>query len=264
MNTLYVIYGLRLKSDKKIRYVGLTTKGKSVRFNNHFQDLKKFAGNNNPSRPVCHWLRKHGKDLVESVILESCPDNDIDYLNYAEKYWITSLREMGFNLLNLSNGGKGSNHITLTEEHKQNISNSVKIHFEKNKQKDVYEYWLEKYGAEEANRLREEKRKKASASISGKNNPMYGRTGESAPAFGRTGVKHPMYGKVHSDITKEKMSKKLLGKPKPIGMGLRLSFTRHTKNHTIKNINCMWCNGALLENEIKLKEKEFNGNETMG
>jgi hypothetical protein len=34
-----------------------------------------------------------------------------------------------------------------------------------------------------------------SNSLSGENNPMYGRTGENHPMYGRTGALHPMYGR---------------------------------------------------------------------
>jgi group I intron endonuclease len=41
-----------------------------------------------------------------------------------------------------------------------------------------------------------ESKAKTSDSISGANNPMYGRTGANHPMFGRTGANNPMYGKV--------------------------------------------------------------------
>lgn len=54
----------------------------------------------------------------------------------------------------------------------------------------------------------EEARVLFSKSISGKNNPMFGRTGEQHPNFGRhiEKEKHPMFGKHHTETSKEKMS----------------------------------------------------------
>lgn len=260
MDNLYIIYGLRLKGQKRSQYIGLTTRGAILRLQSHFLDSVKTSGNNNANRPVCNWIKKYGKENIELVTLEICPTGDIEYLNYAEKYWIKSFLEMGYVLKNVSTGGKGSKGVKYTEEQKIAASIRSKNFFKENGHKPVYDFWVEKYGVEEANRLREEKRKKASASISGSGNPMYGRTGENAPAFGRTGEKHPMYGKHQSDNAKQQMSEKLLGRPKPPAMGIRLSFTQHNKKHIIKKKNCKWCNGASLENEIQIKEKEFNAN----
>jgi len=55
-----------------------------------------------------------------------------------------------------------------------------------------------------------EQRKKRSELSSGKNNPMYGKSGELAPCYGRTGEKHPMYGKNHTQESKNKISNTLL------------------------------------------------------
>lgn len=53
------------------------------------------------------------------------------------------------------------------------------------------------------------KRKEWSLRISGKGNPMYGRSGPMCPASRRIGAAHPMFGKHHSLKSRNKISKSL-------------------------------------------------------
>lgn len=275
--TSYVIYGLRLKSDKTVRYVGLST-NPSRRLSSHFTK----ANPDKSSLPVHNWIRKHGKDAVEMVTLEECPI-DWDYLVYAEKYWIASLLFHGNDLLNLTSGGEGVLGLPawnkgipmtedqkdilrqanlgkiLTDDHKAAIQSSVMRHFEDNGHKPVYDFWLEKYGKEEADRLRELKRQKASASLSGEGNPMFGRTGQTAPHYGRVGDLHPMYGTHHSDEVRARISASTKGKPKSEITKIRMSYANHVRFHVDKiKTTCKWCLGADLQKEIQKRETELN------
>jgi hypothetical protein len=65
--------------------------------------------------------------------------------------------------------------------------------------KNNHSIWIEKYGIEEANKKREEVKRKKSESLSGKNNPMYG----------KIGINH---GKKLSKETKEKMKQAAIGR----------------------------------------------------
>lgn len=53
--------------------------------------------------------------------------------------------------------------------------------------KTVYGVWVEKYGVEEANRLKEIRREKQSIATSGKNNPMYGKPSPQGSGNGWSG-----------------------------------------------------------------------------
>lgn len=216
------------------------------------------------------------------VILEDC-GTDWDYMVYAEKYWILSFLDQGRDLLNLTSGGEGvlglipwNKGMAMSEDqkdllrqanlgkvhtdmHKQAIADGVKKHFETNGHKPVYDFWLEKYGEAEADRLREAKRQKASASLSGEGNPMFGRSGQEAPCYGRVGDKHPMYGTHHSEEVRARISATTTGKPKSEVTKIRMSYANHVRFHAVKEkTTCKWCLGAGLQNEIQKREAELD------
>lgn len=277
--TNYAIYGLRLKSDRAVRYVGLSVRPKE-RLSQHFSSSRP----DKSMLPVHCWIRKHGKDAVEMVILEDCGE-DWDYLTYAEKYWIASMLANGNDLLNLTSGGEGVLGLPawnkgipqtedvkdllrqanlgkmLSDDHKKAIRAGVIKHFEDNGHKPVYDFWLEKYGKDEADRLRELKRQKASASLSGEGNPMYGRTGQDAPHYGRVGSLHPMYGTHHSEEVRARISATTKGRPKSEATKIRMSYANHNRFHLEKiKTTCIWCYGADLQEEIQKRDNELNGN----
>ncbi len=217
------------------------------------------------------------------VILEDCV-TDWDYMIYAEKYWILSLLDQGKDLLNLTSGGDGVLGLIPwnkgkamsedqkdllrqanlgkihTDMHKKLIAEGVKRHFETNGHKPVYDFWLEKFGEQEADRLREVKRQKASASLSGEGNPMFGRSGQEAPCYGRVGEKHPMYGTHHSEEVRDRISASTKGRPKSEATKVRMSYANHVRSHSIKEkTTCKWCLGANLQTEIQKREAELNG-----
>lgn len=280
MTETYVIYGLRLSGSTEYRYIGLTTATLKKRLSGH-----KSQAFTKKSRLAVHcWMRKHGPDLILGEVMEYCPIDDLPYLNYAEKYWIQSLKEFGHRLLNHTDGGEGvlglpawnkglpmsedhkrmlrnihlgSNH---TEEQRHAISKGVRKHFEKNGHKPVYDFWVDSYGKDLADILREEKRKKASSSLSGTGNPMYGKSGQDAPCYGRVGSAHPMYGTHHTDEAKERISKATKGRPKSEITKIRMSFANHIRHHSSNaKESCRWCSGDSLDVVISVKEKELDG-----
>lgn len=281
----FCIYALKLKSKPGYRYVGQTTRDVRVRFNAHISD----TFNRNSAYPVHAWIRKYGKDEIEFEVLEAVEEGDREALDSAEINWIARLRLEGHDLLNLVEGGKGvtglvawNKGIPMTEEmkarvseshkgykHTENskalISESVSRHFETNGHKPVYDFWVEKYGVEVADRLREEKRSKASSSLSGEGNPMYGRSGQDAPCYGRLGEKHPMFGTHHTDEAKKKISEASKGKPKSAATKVRMSLANHTRRHEQIKETCRWCLGADLQTEIdKALDEEQRKADHMG
>jgi group I intron endonuclease len=121
-------------------YVGITNNIKR-RFRKH--------KNNSESKPLNAAIKKYGVDNFIFQISQYLESEDVAY--EMEKYWIERLRNDGFRLYNIAEGGKGSgsgeNHYlfgkhhteetrnkmskshtgkTLTEEHKKNIGKSSK------------------------------------------------------------------------------------------------------------------------------------------
>lgn len=269
---MYTVYGVRLIGTREVRYVGQTTRPLRERISGHKSTALRAADR---VYRLYSWIRSHGWDSIEFVVLEECPE-DLVYLNYAERYWIASFRERGIELLNHTDGGDGvpglpawnrgipmsperieqlrSIHLgsTHTPEHVERIRAGVIKHFQENGQKPVHEYWAEKYGEDEAKRLRAEASRKRSESLSGAGNPMYGRTGESAPAYGRVGAKHPMFGKAHSPEAKAKISAASRGKPKSEATRIRMSLANHRRHHSEKSSGqCRWCMGDSLDQVLR-------------
>lgn len=279
-NLPYTVYGLRLKSEKTYRYVGMTTGKPKNRLTGHLHSA--LAAN---SKLAVHcWIRKYGRSEITMEVLETCDNRDFAYLNYAERYWIKSLREFGHPLLNHTDGGGGRLGSTawnkgipmtdeqkermrlvnlgkvLPEDHKELISRGVKAHFEKNGQKSVYDYWVDKHGTAEADRLWEDHRAKKSVAMSGSGNHMFGKTGQDATCYGRVGDKHPMYGTHHSEEAKARISRATKGRPKSEATKLRMSYAQHIRSHGSKiKTTCQWCCGADLQNELQKRENELNG-----
>lgn len=276
--TTYKLYGLRAKNTEEIKYIGITSRSLKERLGGH-----RFASKQPENKyKVCTWFRNVGADNVEIVLLNTY--DTVDEMKQAEKDKIKELRSEGHDLLNHTDGGDGMWGFTPwnkgiripedkldperftrrlgtkhTEEDKERIRVGVIAHFEKNGHKSVYEYWVDKYGAEKADEMKEEWFKKRSKSLSGERNPMYGRRGKDAPCFGRTGAKHPMFGRTHSDETKAKISASSKGKSLPTETKVRMSLAQHTRFHTNKGIDkkdCVWCNGSSIEDEIKRRSSE--------
>jgi hypothetical protein len=260
----WTIYGLRENTHgSKYRYVGYTTLTPRDRLRLHKYDSKKKVA------PVNTWVNSLDGDVIMEVI-ESCPVGDKEFLFEREIYWIAYYRGLQGSLDDkrtpdyLKNfehgGGSGSLGTTLSSDHKSAIKSGVIEHFSKNGHKSVYDFWIDKYGEEEANRLWEIKRLKASANTSGENNPMYGRSGQDAPCYGRVGELHPMFGTHHSEEAKAKISAATKGKPKSELTKIRMSYANHIRFHSSKvKDTCKWCHGAVLQDEIQKREQELNG-----
>jgi len=150
----------------------------------HIQQLK----NNSPkeNKYFLNAWKKYEKQNFKFWVIEECP---IELLNEREIYWIKELHshvtEHGYNL---SWGGEAPMRgLKHSEETKKKIAENV-------------------------------------PDISGKNNPMFGKTGEECPSFGKqktdktkrllsiamkgkyVGEKNPFYGKQHTEKAKQKIS----------------------------------------------------------
>jgi hypothetical protein len=92
----YLIYGLQLRNTTNIRYVGLTTVGVVKRLKLH----KGKVYTEKSTYPVHNWIRKYGFENIEMVVLELCPEGDLEYLYAAEARWEGILRAQGADLKN--------------------------------------------------------------------------------------------------------------------------------------------------------------------
>lgn len=123
------IYGLRLKGSDEFRYVGLTKKSLEERFKGHVKRSK------NKKTPVSCWISSHGPENIEIIALETV--SDMSDLAAREVYWISSLKEQGYSILNLTDGGDGVSGWVPSDEWKRKIGalSLGRVHSEETKAK---------------------------------------------------------------------------------------------------------------------------------
>jgi group I intron endonuclease len=108
-----LIYGLySTKSPDNIRYIGQTTRSIRERMSGHRKDSKKW------NSPVYRWWIKHES---EGFLIKAVPIC-IGKWNETEIDCISSAKSLGFDLLNISEGGKGSKGSKRTEEQRRIMS----------------------------------------------------------------------------------------------------------------------------------------------
>ena len=97
-----IIYGLIDNETLELRYIGQTVKPLAARFKQHMRFCS-------PNVHLNNWL--HSAD-VSAIVLERDPEN----LNEAEMCWIADMRAAGARLLNMTDGGGGTNGRKYTVE----------------------------------------------------------------------------------------------------------------------------------------------------
>lgn len=116
----YVIYGLKCTCCplRGIRYVGLTTRGISMRLADH-----RSTAASGMNRPVYSWMRKHGPRNIVAQVLEE--HDDIELLKAAE---IRLIEEMGTHIsaggTNLGRGGEARFGVRHSPESRRKMSES--------------------------------------------------------------------------------------------------------------------------------------------
>lgn len=183
----YKIYGLKLKSDDQIYYIGRTSSKLSTRWSKHKTNAKLSKTNNFRS----NWINKY-KDEIEIILIEgniktrdeSC-EKEMFYISlYKEKY--------GF-LINSTNGGDGGcDGYKHTEDAKIKIGNCHRG------KPYVSEYMTNRIVSDETKAKMSENLKKY---IIENGNPMSGKKRPDTTKLNieRTGWKH-------ADNTKKQMS----------------------------------------------------------
>lgn len=173
----YKIYGLKLKEDNNIRYIGYTGKTIEERLMKHFTETVRHNHKN------ANWIKKH-KHEIEIVLIE-------DGISTIEEAWnkeieyIKMYHNLGYNLTNTSEGGKGAGCAENnpfygkkhSEETKEVMSSKAKQHIGENNNF---------YGKKHT----DETKKKISESRIGK----------------YIGENNSFYGKLHSEESRKKMS----------------------------------------------------------
>lgn len=119
---IYYYYLLRSnKSIDDIRYVGVTTVTLKVRMSGH----KYNALTKKKATPVYNWWRKRVKEGY-AIYIEEIEAYQLNDWEAREQYWIRHYKQMGFQLLNVSQGGAGI--VTKTMRSIESRQRSIDAH----------------------------------------------------------------------------------------------------------------------------------------
>jgi group I intron endonuclease len=190
---------------------------------------------------IYNSIKKYGWMNHKFEIIEEVDTLNQNILNEKEVYWIKFYRNIGFELLNLREGGSNGKHSL---ESKNKIGLKVK-----GKNNGMYG----KTHTDESKKLISQThkgkkislktRKKISEGIKGKKNPMYGKThsyeikkviSNKMKNHLLDKNNHPMYGKHHTNEAKKKISDANLGKS--ISKEIKDKISKSLK-HRKKNVN---------------------------
>ena len=237
-----LVYGIRLRREVEYRYVGITTKTASRRFHQHLR-----VAAEGRKTPFYDWVRK--QDPADLTADELDWIEGLQELGEAEMNWISYLRREGDRLLNLSDGGLGPTGVVWTEAMRE----AARIRSTGRKIKRESGSGASFYGKNHSPELREKWSRERKGTISGPDNPNYGKFGPEHPSYGRVlseearaalsearkGAGNPNFGKKASAETRAKMSAVRKGVPKPSSQ--RSAHTRHHTNKGIEKADCRYC-----------------------
>lgn len=193
-----IVYRIINKINGK-SYIGKTVRDLNVRISQHLWYVK------NDSKYHIHCaIRKYGFENfdVETICTT---DNEL-FLNEIEKFFIAYYNtfKKGYNM---TIGGEGTSGLTLSEDHKKRLSESMKGKYTGRNNP----FYGKKHSEESKRKMSEagggkhpsdETRRKMSESQKGEKNHNWGKTGEN----------NPRYGKKHSEETIRKLSESMIGK----------------------------------------------------
>lgn len=199
-------------------------------------------------------IKKYGKSQFIKEIIEECSP---DCINRKETYWIdyfqSTDRTIGYNIaLGGSGGDTISNHpdkVSIGRRHSKNLKGRDSQRTNKGP-------------------LSEETKKKISEKLSGKNNPMFGKTHspETKEKIKISQINRPKESRICSDSTKRKISESNLGKVVSNETRHRQSIAKlgnrnpfYGKTHTTENREIFRKNGSKPKSEdTKKKLSEAN------
>ena len=237
------VYGIRLRTEREYRCIGITTKTVVRRFSQHLR-----AAQQGRRTPFYDWLRKQQPDTVAADVLEVVWD-DLENLGQAEVDWISYLKRDGDRLLNISEGGLGPTGVVWTAEQRE----AARVR--SLGRKGVSRFGEENpfYGRSHSEVQRSKWAWQRKGAYSGPENPNFGLFGSKHPSFGRTlseearqalseartGAGNPNFGKQASPETRAKMSAVRKGRPMPSSR--RNAHTRHHTNKGVEKADCRYC-----------------------
>lgn len=209
----HLIYKLTDPKTNEIRYIGQTTKKLSQRLSSHINKSK-----NSPNKTTHKntWIKSLINEGLKPIIdlIEVVPDN---MWKEKEKYYIKKYKELGENLLNLSEGGDsgsmpGGKRVWNSEmdfnEWRKKISESHKNRFiSKEEREKIGEKCRETHLGRKRS---DETKKKISDNKIGDKNPMFGKKHSEER---KKQISEFHKGKVLSDETKKKIGDSKIKKP---------------------------------------------------
>ena len=114
----YKIYSLTVIGEERLRYIGLTKRKLNSRLSGHKNHAKGRETHKD------RWVRKNDYNIEINLIEENIPN--LKEANEREVYWIKYYRDLGYDLVNTSNGGDGTSGVKMTQKHKEIISKITK------------------------------------------------------------------------------------------------------------------------------------------
>lgn len=108
-----IIYGLH-NGDGEIRYIGYTTRTAETRLREHV-----YASGVKQDRHVYKWMRKHGPENIQIIVLERHDNVELEFIYEREMMHISERT----GLTNTTVGGEG---IQFTDEIRAKISAALK------------------------------------------------------------------------------------------------------------------------------------------
>lgn len=114
----FKIYGLKIIGEENIRYIGLTKNSLRKRINNHKNHAKGRETHKD------RWVRKNDYNIEIILIEDGIPN--LNEANEREVYWIKYYRDLGYDLVNTSDGGNGTVGVKPTQAHKDHLSSLFK------------------------------------------------------------------------------------------------------------------------------------------
>ena len=189
MNRKFYVYFHKDPTNNQVKYIG---KG---------QGRRAYSLN---KRSIAHlnWIKSLAeRDLVPTIEIVQYFGNEDECLR-KEAELIQYYKGLGKVLLNISEGGSPGSGLTGEKNGAYGRKRPDLVARNKaNKGKKLIDIYGEERAIEITATL--------SKASSGKNNPMYGKTGKAATCFGRIGQLHPMYGKKQTKAAKRRISASL-------------------------------------------------------
>lgn len=257
----YKVYALYHPITKEIRYIGLTSGSLKQRLLDHVS----LRNNSDKNTYKARWIRSlKSKGLKPNMQLLKITF-DYDSIKLVEKEFIKKFRELGYRLVNTTNGGEGTLRGALSEDTRRRLGNGMrgKKHTEETRKKMS--------ASGKGKKFTEEHKKRISKGRLGIIGCWLGCSGENHPTFGRkwtdkeradrkslvrpesanrkqsekmSGDKNPFYGKTHSPEVRKKMSDAHKNRPKRYG--------RPVSEETRQKVRETWRKKLEAKNQIQL------------